>query len=227
MENQSCIQWIGEDHECLGLQTPTNETISFRCTSNIRFDNCFEVYDTNQNATIICQEVFDGRRVGITTPDNFTVVLHDSFCRTAVNVMERQIYANFVDNFSLDAEARSCYKVYKPEEAVTPYNCLSKYIYETCVFSMTGGCTALMTQTNEVLVLDCPDTSQKPNQSNCFHLYTPDDQVHTVCQEKIEERCIGVVTPSNFTVLFECFFCSESGKSYVFSFIECNKSVIF
>ncbi|XP_023309927.1 uncharacterized protein LOC111691405 isoform X2 [Anoplophora glabripennis] len=87
---------------------------------------------------------------------------------------------------------------------------------------MTGGCTALMTQNNEVLVLDCPDQSQKPIQKNCFYLHTPDNQIHTVCQKKVEERCIGVVTPSNLTVLFECFFCSES-MEYVYYNYERQK----
>lgn len=160
--------------------------------------------------TTVCQEIIEGHGVGITTPDNFTIILHNSFCRTATSVMERQVYADFVNNFSLDVEARSCYKVYNPEEMVSPYNCLSKAIHTACVFSMTEGCTALMTQNNEVLLLDCPHQGQK--QQNCFYLYTPDNQVHTVCQKNVEERCVGVVTPSNLTVLFECFFCSESSK---------------
>ncbi|XP_023309925.1 uncharacterized protein LOC111691404 [Anoplophora glabripennis] len=59
-ENQSCIEWVSGDHECIGLVTPTNETVMFRCTSHIRFDKCFEVYDANQNVSIVCQESVEG-----------------------------------------------------------------------------------------------------------------------------------------------------------------------
>ncbi|KAJ8909751.1 hypothetical protein NQ315_014360 [Exocentrus adspersus] len=213
-EHQACIQRIPLDNnkKCLGFVTPTNETVLLSCISKVRFDNCYEVYDSDGNEDVICQQVFEGYGIGITTPDNFTILFYNYFCRTASNLMERQVHSNFVHNYMFDVNSRSCYKVYNSEEEVTPYNCLSQEIDNACVFTVSDGCVGLMTQNNEVLILDCPDKSKIPSQPNCFYMYTPDNQIHTVCQKIVEERCVGIVTPSNLTVLLDCFFCSDSIK---------------
>ncbi|XP_018573934.1 uncharacterized protein LOC108912981 [Anoplophora glabripennis] len=72
----------------------------------------------------------------------------------------------------------------------------------------------ITTQNNETIVLECSNDAKVVNKTSCFKIYTPDNKIHIVCQKQVEERCVGLVTPSNLTVLFECHTCvSTKGGS--------------
>lgn len=62
----------------------------------------------------------------------------------------------------------------------------------------------ITTPNYETIILGCLNATNVVNETGCFKIYTADNQVHIAYQKQVEKRCIGIITPSNLTVLLEC-----------------------
>lgn len=217
-KNYSCIRWLPKEKHCLGLTTPANETIEFLCGDSQEevltyktfstIKNCFSIYSSNNRSGKICQQKFGNYSIGLTTPSNYSILLDSFFCPAYKTSEQIQEYKEFIGNFTFNPSVRNCYKIYTPDQYVSPYSCLSNEVSDACVHLIENtNCMGITTQNNETIVLECPDDKSATNETGCFKIYTSEDKVRRVCQKQIEERCVGIVTPSNLTVLLECHTC--------------------
>ncbi|XP_018573927.1 uncharacterized protein LOC108912975 [Anoplophora glabripennis] len=225
--NHSCIDATTEEEYCLVLRTPTNETVQLLCPNseeqfpfylyNNELNTCFNVSRPDKSYKEVCQQKFDNYSIGITTPDNFTILFDSYFCPTSMSDIERERYSHFIDTFSFDPETKRCYKIYEEHENISPFTCLSEEVYSSCVHKLphVKNCEGIVTQNNETVVLHCRDDRETVQNRSCFEIYTENNKLHIACQKRVEERCIGITTPSNLTVLLDCYFCIKSGIGYI------------
>lgn len=219
----SCINLVVGEQYCLELKTPTNESVQFLCKdseeelfsyySDDEVDNCYNVSRPDQSYRKVCHQKFDSYSIGITTPDNFTILLDSEFCSTSMNNEEIETYDHFIRTFSFDPKPRRCYKIYEELQYVSPYTCLSEEVFTACVKELphVRNCEGIITQNNETIILQCTDDRESSESRNCFDIYTADNNFHIACQKKVEERCVGITTPSNLTLLLECYYCVKPG----------------
>lgn len=209
----------------MGLKTPANETIQFVCgdsqeevlTYNTfsKIKNCFNIYNSNNGSGKVCQKKFGNYSIGLTTPSNYSVLLDSFFCPTHKTSEQIQEYEEFIGNFTFDPNIRNCYKIYTPDQDVSPYTCLSNEVFDACIHLIENtNCIGITTQNDEKIILDCLNGTSVVNETGCFEVYTSDNEVHRACQKQIEERCVGITTPSNLTVLFECHSCLSTRGIY-------------
>ncbi|XP_018573963.1 uncharacterized protein LOC108912999 isoform X2 [Anoplophora glabripennis] len=226
-EKHSCIDVITKEPYCLGLKTPTNETVQLLCANSEeefpsylnyeKLNTCFNVSRPDKSYKTVCQQKFDKYGIGITTPDNFTILFDSYFCPTSMTDIDREIYSNFIDTFSFDPETKTCYKIYEEHENISPFTCLSEEVYSSCVYKLphVKNCEGIVTQNNETVVLHCRDDRETVQNRSCFEIYTENNKLHIACQKRVEERCIGITTPSNLTVLLDCYFCIKPDIQYM------------
>lgn len=222
-ERRNCIHLIQSERPCLVLKTPTNETIHLLCKDSEEelfsyqlrdeLNNCFNISRPDQSYKEVCQKKFDDYSVGVTTPDNFTVLFHSEFCSSSVSNEEKLKYNYFTNTFSFDPETKRCYKIYNEQQDVSPYTCLSEEVFRGCVEELprVKDCEGIITQNDETVVLHCRSEERDTQNQNCFKVLTAGGNSHIACLERVEERCVGIKTPSNLTVLLECYFCAKSG----------------
>lgn len=223
-KKQSCIlvHVVEKEKFCMGLKTPTNEVVQLLCENSKdkllsyhldeELSSCFNVSRPDGSYKEVCQQKFDDYSIGITTPDNFTVLFDSYFCSTSTDNEDREAYSNFMKTYSFDPETKSCYKIYNKHQKISPYTCFNEDVFSACVEELphVESCQGITTENNETIVLQC--TNNVTNQTdNCLKVYTANNSLHIACQEKVEERCIGITTPSNLTVLLECHFCGKPG----------------
>ncbi|XP_018573931.1 uncharacterized protein LOC108912978 [Anoplophora glabripennis] len=235
-KNYACVHWLPGERRCLGLKTPINETIELTCEDTDEktyffgktyssTKNCFHLYNST-NQTRVCLRKFGNFSVGVTTSSNYSILFNSHFCRASKSSALIKKYKEFIDNFTFDSRIRSCYKIYTPNQDVSPYTCLSKEIFETCIHLLEdSSCMGITTQNNETIVLEYLNGTKAVNETGCFKIYTPDNKVHIACQRQVEEQCIGITTPSNLTVLLECHMCmsTKGGSSLSTYFDEYRK----
>lgn len=138
------------------------------------------------------------------------------YCRPVKSPDEIQLDKKFTENFIFDPSIRSCYKVYTPDQDVSPYTCLNYDNYDACIHQLENtNCTGITTRNNETIVLECSDKASPGEEKGCFEIYTSDDEVHSACQKQVEESCVGIVTPSNLTVLLECHACLSAKGIFI------------
>lgn len=221
-KNYSCIHWIPGKKQCLGLNTPNNETIELVCTDSYDEEysysdtfstkkTCFNIYDFNKKSQKVCLQKFGDYSIGLTTPSNYSILFESFFCPVYVTPEEIQEYKEFVDNFIFDPSIRSCYKVYTPDQDVSPYTCLSNEVFDACIHQIDNtNCMGITTQNNETVILQCLNDTSVKSDTGCFKIYTSDNKVHHACQKQVEEQCVGITTPSNLIVLLECHTCKST-----------------
>lgn len=225
-EQYSCINLaIGEQY-CLNFQTPTNESVQILCEDSeekllsyhgfYELGTCFNISRPDRSYDEVCQQKFDNNSIGITTPDNFTVLFSSDFCSASVGNEERETYDRFIRTYSFDPKPKRCYKIYEQHQEISPYTCLSEEVFSACMEELpyVKNCEGIITQNNETVILQCTDDKQALPNRNCFEIYSADNTLRTVCQEKVEERCVGFTTPSNLTVLLDCYFCTDPGTCH-------------
>ncbi|KAJ8911432.1 hypothetical protein NQ315_005965 [Exocentrus adspersus] len=231
-ENYSCVDWIPGEKHCLGLKTPGNETIELLCAESQEsaltyhafsmVNNCFTIYGASGQRGRVCQQRFGNYSVGVTTPDNYSIIFDSYYCTTYKTPYDFQRYKEFIGNFTFDPSIRSCYKIYTPDQGIGPYTCLSDEVYTACIHTLENtNCMGITTQNNETIVLECLNRTKPENETDCFKILTSDNKIHSTCQKQVEEQCIGITTPSNLTVLFECYSClSSKGGSLLPSYTD-------
>lgn len=223
-KKQSCIlvHVVEKEKFCMGLKTPTNEVVQLLCENSKdkllsyhldeELSSCFNVSRPDGSYKEVCQQKFDDYSIGITTPDNFTVLFDSYFCSTSTDNEDRETYSNFMKTYSFDPETKSCYKIYNKHQKISPYTCFNEDVFSACVEELphVESCQGITTENNETIVLQCTNNVTKQT-DNCLKVFTANNSLHIACQEKVEERCIGITTPSNLTVLLECHFCGKPG----------------
>ncbi|CAH1168748.1 unnamed protein product [Phyllotreta striolata] len=228
--NYACVDLIFDGTEyCWGLVTPKNETVKFLChkdrSTAVSFyhadkaTDCFEVKRQDGTSEEVCQKKTGDYSIGFTTSQNSSIILASYYCDLFFSE-ELDFMKEFVRNYTFDAALRSCYKVYGPEQVISPYTCLSRAIQDACLRTLRefGDCEGIITQNGETVLLNC--SGREPVENGCFEVYSSDGRRHVACQKKLEERCVGITTPSNLSVLFECLFCKtermlSQGKSFL------------
>lgn len=136
-----------------------------------------------------------------------------------ISYKERPAY-----NFSLDFTLNNCYEMYYAQE-VNAYSCRKRTNSKNyaCIHWLSGEkrCLGLKTPINETIELVCEDSGTKnllfidtySLSKNCFHIYNSTTNQTEVCLQKFGNFSVGVTTSSNYSILFDSFFCDASKPS--------------
>ncbi|XP_018564179.1 uncharacterized protein LOC108905683 isoform X6 [Anoplophora glabripennis] len=112
------------------------------------------------------------------------------------------------------------FQIFKPDQSVDS----GEKGESVSVSSVEGRqeCLGITTEISETIVLDCPET--QPNEPGCFYIFSPSDesgdaklndetQIEKACVEVLNERCVGIVTPKDWTLPLHCIESAAVGNS--------------